>query len=443
MFNRIVIYLFFLTSGIVFTAYAHASCTKTAYTQTEDGRTAIIPFGKLNLADTYLQPVGTLLASVVVPSTNYTYGGTVASTVLWECDAVDLPSIYFLVATNGDDRVGGYYESGADDGLPSVYATWFAYTGIKLTMSGTTLSRYWQKVPITTYATASSGKIQIRLQDIPPLQAELYRISSLPGTSARSAYCGNSNSGSGIGYASTSGKNYTCTQPNGYIQLSGDSSVSFSFARDAVGDDSSTNFNFFLADNGFGYGMRSSNTLYQTATCVVRNATPVVLLPMISVPSLNAGQTVSANFSVEVECSNAAVSGVAANQTAIGFQASDGAYAAARTIGLVNSSGGVSALLSDNFGSSGVAGGVGIYLYNSLGTNMVFLGNSGNVSLTSPGGSSAGWYPVLDGATSAGSSSSGYTNYSQTFTATLGRLPGQTVSAGKVYSTSYVLVKIQ
>ncbi|VFT69957.1 outer membrane protein [Escherichia coli] len=75
------------------------------------------------MTDTYFAPVGSLLATTVVPSTNYTSGGASGSSVLWECDATDLPNIYFLVATNGDDRVGGFHNAGGPDGLSDVYAT--------------------------------------------------------------------------------------------------------------------------------------------------------------------------------------------------------------------------------------------------------------------------------------------------------------------------------
>ncbi|ADO46504.1 fimbrial protein [[Enterobacter] lignolyticus] len=422
---------------------ARASCTLSGITNAGDAQTALIPFGKINLTDTYLQPVGTLLASIVVPPTNYTTNSATASSVLWTCDATDLPNIYFLVATNGDDRVGGYYDLGATDGITGAYATWFGYTGLKLTMSGVTLTRYWQKVPVTTYATSGS-KIQIRLQDVPPLLAELYRVSTLPGTSAGSSYCGNNNTnGNGIGLASTTGRNYTCTQPNAYIQLSGSSSVSFSFGHDAIGADSNTSYNFWGANNGFGYGMRTANTLYQTATCVARNATPVVMFPTASAPQLMAGGSVNASFSVQVECSNTAVSGTSTNQTAIGFQVSSGAFSAAQTLGLVNASGGVTMLVSDNYGTTNMAAGVGITLQNSLGTSMIFVGQPGTVSLTTAGGNAAGWYPVLDGASPTGSVTSGYTQYQQLYTATLKRIAGQTVTPGKVYATAYVLVKMQ
>lgn len=421
---------------------AWSKCTSSGVSQTEDGRTALIPFGKVDLYDTYFFPVGSLLGSVSVPPTNYTYGGATASSVLWTCDASDLSSIYFLVATNGDDRVGGYYDIGTTDGLTGVYATYFAYVGIKLTMSSVVLTRYWQKVPVTTYATSGS-KIQIRLQDIPSLEAQLYRVSTLPGTGAASSYCGNNNtSGSGIVYGSTSGVTYRCTQPNAYVQLYGSG-----LTKDDIGEDSATHYDFWGADNGFGYGMRAVNRLYNTPTCVARSATPLVTLPTISINDLNNGSTSSATFSVSVECSNSVTSGTANSQAALGFQVSSGAYSAANTLGLVNSSGGVSMLLSDDYTATTSAKGVGITIAytNAPSTDLTLIGGqTGTDPLnTSYIGSSAGWYPVLYNAVSAGSTTSGYTNYTYSFTAKLKKINGQTVSAGKVRATATVMVKVQ
>lgn len=433
-------HLFILFLGLL-SYQASGTCTSSGVSQTEDGRTALIPFGKINLYDTYFYPVGTLISSVVVPPTNYTYGGATASSVLWTCDATDLSNIYFLVATNGDDRVGGYYDIGSTDGLSDVYATYFAYIGIKQTMSGVVLSRYWKKVPVTTYAT-SGTKIQIRLQDIPALQAELYRVSSLPGTSANSYYCGNNNTaGSGIVYGTTSGVIYSCTQPNSYIQLVGPG-----LTHDEVGEDSATHFDFWGVDNGFGYGMRAVNRLYNTPTCVARSATPLVLLPTIPINDLNNGLTSSASFKVSIECSDSVTSGTANSQTALGFQVSSGAYSAAQNLGLVNSNGGVSMLLSDDYTSSSAAHGVGIAIaYSNLpDTALTLIGQNGLDPLNSNYmGRSAGWYPVFDNAVAAGSSTSGYTNYTYNFTATLKKINGQTVTAGKVRSTVTVLVKVQ
>ncbi|WP_069861767.1 fimbrial protein [Pseudomonas citronellolis] len=409
----------------------HAACTMSGKAQTEDTRTAQIPFGKINLTDTYLQPVGSLLGSALVPPTNYTYGGATASTVLWTCAKTDLPNLYFLVATNGDSRVGGQHETGAVDGLSGVYATYFSYVGLKLTMSGVTVSRYWQKVPLTTYV-ESGNNIQIRLQDIPPLQAELYRISTLPPSGAYA--CGG---------PLAPPRNYTCVQPNAYIQLVGPG-----ISHDEIGEDSYSHYDFWGVDNGFGYGMRDAASITQTATCVARNATPLVLFQSISVQQLQAGASTQANFNVQIECSNSAASGTASGQTAIGIQVSPGAYSAAQSLGLVNGSGGVEALVSDNYGNDpNLAQGVGITLRNAgTGTAMVFVGqpgNTGNLPSQYPTGPSAGWYPVLDGANPLGSSQSGYTNYLQTFTASLQQLPGNTATPGKVHATAYVLVKVQ
>ena len=413
------------------------SCKRaTSSLQADSAYSALIPFGKINLTDTYFMPPGSLLDSVVVPSTNYTTRGATGSTVLWECDEEDLPDIYFLIATNGDDRVGGNVDIGGPDGLTDVYATWFAYVGIRQTMSGVVVTHIWQKIPITTYAT-SGDKIQIRLQDIPPLQAELFRVSSLPPTGIAS-FC------SGIAYASTSGTLYSCTEPNSYIQLSGNDNVSFSFGHDQPGDDCATKYKFWGSDNGFGYGMRTANKLYSNPTCVARSVTPLVMFPPLSVDQLEAGDETSGNFSVRVECSDSVTSGVSDTQTALGIQVSEGAYSAASTLGLVNSSGGVSTLVSDNYFDEGVAQGVGITIANGSdpGTSLTLVGQPGIATLT-PGGNAAGWYPVLQGATKDGSSTSGYTTYSYNFIATLKKLNGQTVTPGKVHATAYVLVKMQ
>ena len=439
-------FLHILLSSIILVALiqstAWATCTNTQVGQTEDGRSALIEFGKINLTDLYFAPVGSLLATTVVPSTNYTSGGASASSVLWECDATDLPNIYFLVATNGDDRVGGFHDAGGPDGLSDVYATWFAFVGIRQTMAGVTIRRYWKKVPITTYATKGT-KIQIRLQDIPPLHAELYRISTLPDTGGASSYCGNNNvDGSGVGYAKPSGTLYNCDQPNAYIQLSGTSGIPF--AHDEVGEDSADHFSFWGGDNGFGYGMRSANRLYNNATCVARSATPLVLLPTISEVQLNAGMESTGNFDVRVECSNSVKSGISDTQTALGIQVSEGAYTAAQKLGLINSSGGVSALVSDNYDAADMAKGVGIYISNSVhsDTPMTLVGQPGIATLT-PGGNAAGWYPVLEGATLEGTTQPGYSSYSYSFVARLKKLPGEAVSAGKVRATAYILVKMQ
>lgn len=308
-----------LVGALCLPLVGHATCINHKVTQTEDDRTAQIPFGRVHLQDIGMQPVGTLLASAIVPPTHYTYGGAKPDSVLWTCDAHDLPNLYFLVSTNGDDRVGGYWETGALDGLDGVYATWFEHVGLMLTMSDVTLSRYWQRVPLKNYAVVG-GKIQIRLQDIPPLEADLYRISQIPPTDgAPSNYCKGVGSG-GMGAASPDGTPYACTQPNAYIQLVGPG-----LKHDNIGEDHALYYRFWWADNGFGYGMRQAAILSQsTSSCMLRNTPPPGLFPTFPAGPLFSVAGNRVNVPVENACGTTADSG----QPATGLPVSPGAHPA-------------------------------------------------------------------------------------------------------------------
>ncbi|WP_250547775.1 fimbrial protein, partial [Serratia marcescens] len=303
--------------------------------------------GRVNLTSTYLQPVGTPLGTSVFDLTSGTRYPD-PNKVLYECDAGDAGQIYEVFATNGDDRVGGYYDLGAQDGNPNYYATYFPYVGIRLTHldSGKVFTRYWQSAPITRYATVGS-KIQIRVKDFSAIRADLIRISSLPGAGA-SNYCGYSASNPLVGMASTTGNsNYTCTQPNGYVTFQGPG-----IASDPIGSDSATNYATWGTGrwNAMGMGTAPISSLTYTATCVARNVTPLVILPTISVSQLTAGQTSQAQFTINIECDNAAVSGVSSNNTALGLQVPYESYVAAQQLGLVSANGGVSYLLSSGYG---------------------------------------------------------------------------------------------
>ncbi len=426
-----------LVLGATLGANAEATCRRVYNgSQVYDGNSAQLTFGRVNLTSTYLQPVGTQLGSVVISPA--TAPGLTSETVLWECDVSDADNIYEVFATNGDDRVGGYWEIGngsgasVNDGLPGYYATWFPYVGIKLTHlnSGKVFTRYWQDAKITQYDTVGS-KIQIKAKHLSMIQGDLARVSSLPPASGSgSNYCGGQAASSGSGTYS-----YTCTQPNGYVQFRGGG-----IASDPIGSDSNNHYNFWGAANGIAFGMRSASSISYTATCVARNVTPVVSFLPITATELNQGMTRSSDFTIGLECSNTASSGTANNQTALGIQVAYSAYTQAQSLGLLTGGGGVTYLVSNGYGTDpSVATGVGISLRNaSNGNTMNFLGWSGTGT-----GATGGWYPVLAGASNAGSSTSGYTSYLQTITATLSTLPGATAKPGRVNATAYVLVKVQ
>jgi len=404
-----------------------------------DDSAAPIPFGRVNLDNAHLQPPGTLLAATIVPPTNFTHKSAHADSVLWRCDLADLPELYFLVSTNGDDRVGGYVDASTngDPDLPGVYATWFAYVGIKLIMQDVVLSRRYQKVALTDYD-VQDNKVLIRLRHVPVLRAELYRISKLPprGQPYMSEFCAGHGM-LGMGYASSVGTQYRCNQPNAYIQLHGPG-----LHGDEPGVDHLEGYEFWWAGNGFGYGMHNSAILSNHASCVVRNNTPVVTFPTIAVRQLQQGLQLAQNFSVQIACSDQAQSGINAGQTAIGIQVSLKAWQVAQALGLVTSAGGVTHLMAEDYDDPNTAKGVGVTVQNPTmaSGNLVFVGpdQGGN-----PGGNAAGWYPVLAGASPTGVLPGVGIEYRHTFTATLARVNGQAVTPGNFQASATILVKIQ
>jgi len=321
-------------------ATAKTGCEQTGYTGTATRYAAPIRFGNVTLASAHLQPPGTLLASTVVPPTDYGYSKANADTILWICDASVLPQLHFLVSTNGDSRYGGHNEIGQADGLSDVYGTWFKNVGLRQTVDGVPVSRYWRRVPLRDYDRVKTGKrdlIYIRLKHVPALHAELYRVSSPVPNKGASAACG------GIEKDPASkGIVYACSMPNAYISLVGPG-----LRHDNAGEDSSTRFVSWKNDNGFSYRMYRGSTLFQHASCAVRNNTPHVMFPTVTRAHMQAGGEISAPFNVQVECEDAAVSGTGNGQVSIGIQVSPGAWRAAQQLGLVTSDGGVRALVTD------------------------------------------------------------------------------------------------
>jgi len=383
-----------------------------------------------------------LLTSVAVPPTQYTFGGANASSVLWICDQADVDAgqVYFLVATNGDSRFGGEFEIGpAGSGI---YGTWFDHIGLRQTIAGVTLSRHWQKVPLQSWLQAQEtingqlkDRVYIRLMDIPPLQAELYWVAQhVPESGWYNC----------AGYPTAPrnhvhGLPYDCIQPASYIQLVGPG-----IPHDEAGEDHRDyHWDFWGADNGFGYTLWHGGSLSANPSCVVHTATPHVSFATASVQELQNGAEVPAHFSITLDCNSATVSGSGSGETAIGLQVSEGAFAAAQILGLVNN-GGVDFLLSDQYNTdAATAKGVGIALFDEDGNQRRFVGWPGTVGTGHPRGPLAGWHPVLWGARMTGLAPPDNYHLQLDFTAKLQQLPGQTVTPGKIRASAHVLVKVQ
>ena len=419
------------------TSFTHAVCriNPTILTMSENQQVTI-PFGQISLTDPYLQAPGTLLASAVVPPTNYTSNGANANSVLWTCDASDRGSLLFQIAVNGRDRVGGAHNmSQFAGGQTGVFATHFQYVGLRLTMGGQVVDRTWKSISVKNYETVGN-KINIRLGDIPPLQAELIRISASPIDSVTTC---SSLGLKGLALSTSNVTSYRCWSPNAIIQLYGGGLIS-----DPFGSDSAFNMVGPAANNGLPFGMLNGSTMTSQKTCRVTSSANSVTFNAISMGELERGESRQENFSVQLECSTGTPSGVDQGQTAIGIQTSEGAFAAATQLGLVAGTGAVSYLVSDDYLTNpNLAKGVGIALSNAnTGKKMLFLGQNLNA-----GGSAkfdTGWYPALEGAASMGGSGMpGFELYNQSFTATLSKIPGEKVTAGKVQATAYVQVRVQ
>ena len=433
---------FFMSASIALwafvggTAESWANCVGNGsgrqYLSVADASMAKMHLGVVNLGgSSYMQPVGSVLATAVIPSTAYTYNGVTASSVLWVCDLADLHALYFLVATNGDERRSGQWEGGADFNMDDVYYTYFNWVGIRAQMGGTVIGRHYRRVPLGTYDVVGN-KVHIRLGDIPPLHVQLHRLKNQHPPSAGGDACGASGAP-----AAPPGRNYGCAQPSVYIQLKGPG-----IGSDEEGADSASSYAFWWATNGFGYGLWNSATFVDQPTCRVNMATSVVWFPTISVRELTAGGKREQPFSVQLECSNSARSGTSSGQTAMGIRVSLGAYNAATKLNLIVGQNGVRALVSDNYGNDpGLAEGVAVTIRNAAGGEaLTLIGQPGSTG----GDAKAGWYPVLDNALNLGASQEpGHSRYTRNFIATLGALDGVTIKPGRYRATAYVQVRVQ
>lgn len=423
-----------------FVQFTEASCRRLIPGAGTDG-IGMSGIGNINVTDNYIQPPGSLITSTIVDfAPSYSYPSP--ETVVYRCDKTDIGSIYEMFATNGDDRVGGYFTIGEEDGLTGYYQNYVQYTGIRLTHlnSGQTFSRYWKEAPITEYDIneANPNQILIKAKHLSKTKVEIVKVSSSGYTSgAASNYCGNR-------WASTG--NYSCNQPNGYIIFKGPGLGYFP----AVGSDSANNWQGWPTHwTSIGLGSAPRAQVTRSSTCKATNVTPLVLFPAMTAIDMNNGKTVQNTFNITVECSSDVVSGTGSGQTAIGIQTSESAYQIADSLGFVNDKGGVSYLLSEGYGvDRSIATGVGIRLVAPNGQNLPFVGwkscNGGGNTTICPTGYDGGWFPILSNSTNLGDSPQlGYKYYNSQFTAILQKLPGINITPGRVYAKGYVVVRVQ
>ncbi|RJG12798.1 fimbrial protein [Pseudomonas cavernicola] len=435
-----------LVGGILATP-ASATCYQVSGTSTSPGNNQILPtegaaYGwagagngyngslglpsVINVSDEGFQPNGTLLAAGTAPFTQYGFKTPYGpEQTFFRCAPADAGSLYEKYAIHGNYRDVAMNEDGALYGIPSGFATKWANVAFRMTnlSTGQYFKRNWQQRPLTGLDVDSRGYLLVKAKNFTSVYTELYRIG--PGA----AY--NLQTGTGL---------YNDIYPLAYIAFAGPG-----VSSPPLGSDSNGN------DQGYGSEWPGTLSLYnyvtlrRSATCAVNTVTPVVQFPLITVAELMAGGNRQVPFQVSFKCQSAAVSGVAQTNTALGLLPSAGSRAAASSLGLTNASGGSAYLLSDQYGSAGIAQGVGIrILRNNQAINL--LPNENSAMGATATATAMGWYPVLGGAQVKTGSSGGVDQYTETFNASLEKLTLGTrppVTAGSVNATAQVIIRVQ
>lgn len=486
--STIAIGVLYLLSSSAFASCSWPSVNGTS-TNGKDNMTASLGIGRINIINKNLQPVGTTLATGVSNYSTILNGRLAASddTDIVRCtQASDINSLSWAYATNGDSIIGGFYEI---PGNPGFYATEFPYVAIKLTIAdtGEVFSRFWKQSTIKVVTNDNgSGGFTIKKRDIPKVVATLIKWSEAYGstTDANNVnvsghhYChplGDSlrneqHIGGSVGsnpdqvWTAGGGKYNAvlggCNQPNGVLNIQGVSN------NVSIGSDSNSSYPGYDYYIPIGLNGSPAATFTYAPSCVLTTVTPYVQFPVMTVSQLNAGDTVSQDFSVILSCDSNVGTTATTNSVAVALKASLPAYTNAQSLNLVDAEyGSVKYLVSDDYTSDGMAKGVGITLQNGEKDDVYFAGwnnlqcvtptvvgtpSTGTTAINAysycPGFSNlssmrrAGWDPMISGSTKI-SQDTETVSYSKTYTSTLTKIPNIAVTAGKIKATATVLVR--
>ncbi|MBA6061149.1 fimbrial protein [Pseudomonas juntendi] len=383
----------------------------------------------INVSDPSFQPYGSLIASSVVPLTQYgRTEGYNPEFVFFRCEPQD--AVYEMFSTNADDVYSGWFQGGDSVGnslgLRNAYRTAWPNVLLRLTHleTGQPFTDIWQERLLTGLDIDSRGFKLIKAKNLSAVRVEVFSAPKDPVYNFFSD--------------AAPSQLYTYTQPAAYIAIKGPGLfypvVGQTHAGNAAGWPS-----FWPGALGF----YNQVTLKRYPTCSVSNVTPHVVFPPISTGEINAGGSLEMPFDINFRCQNSVVNSTSANGTAIGIKVSSGALAASSSLGLINAQGGLSYLLSDRYGQPGMAQGVGIRLLRG-GTPINLLSNED--SANGIGAAGRGWYPVISNTTNLTGTANGINQYTETFRARLERLSTgtmPTVKPGRVEATAQVVIRVQ
>ena len=392
-----------------------------------NGNNAPISFGVLSIGtgSVSLNPPGTLLgtANVDVISSGL-HAPYAANQILYKCPLSDADSLYEMYATANSNFYGGIEVNDIDSG----YITPAKNVAFRITnqKAGAYYTKFWQERKLTPadYITVGST-IYVPASAFSNITFELLKT----------------NDSGNISYADPRNAFNTLTQAQATVRFKPVFGMTSPIAGAQATSPSASATNIVAV-----WGMRGgSTTIIHGETCVVSDFDQVVTLPPIGAAELNASMTSTSNFNVAIECDAGAVSGTVTNTTtppvAMGFLVTQPtALAQAATLGLKNGYGGISHLLDNSYGTSGVAAGVGIRIYpEGSSTPLTLL----STNTTTGTGNAAGWYGFSDYLDNVGATGTGGSRYSGLFTASLERLPGLQATAGSVHAQAQIFVSLQ
>ncbi|ELW1649006.1 fimbrial usher protein StbD [Enterobacter oligotrophicus] len=377
------------------------------------------------------QPSGTLLASSTASFLTAGHKETyTANQILFRCDEAAVNAgLYEFYSTNGDENYSGKNASSEVEGA---YYTYVKNVVIRLTnmKTGEYYSRYWQSRQLTADDWYSDGTYTyIPASAFSDVFVELYKVDGTFGSQSNSSLYTYS-------WWSTGS-----AQPAGYLAFQGGGLSSGLYD----GADHASNYSGWYSYWPAGFGLTSYVTFVRGATCLVKDYPAIVLLPTITVSELNAGGASRAGFSISLECESGAISGTASSTSssaniAMGFMVNQAnAVSKAQSLGLVTAGGALTWLLDTHYGrGTGEASGIGIKILDSKGSALNLLPAKSSFG----GGNGSGWYGFEDLLLFSGTGS-GSDIYTGDFTAELGGIPGQTVTAGSVNAQLQVVVSFQ
>lgn len=388
----------------------------------------------INVNNNQFQPLGSLVASGFVPFIEAGYESYDPDQILFRCNADEDGKLREFYSTNGDYLYGGNKLVNPALGLQETYISLARGLGIRIknTVTGEYYSRYWKSRPLTNLERDSKGWILVKAKDFSNMEVELFKINYEKTADMPPAQ-------------SASGLINFINQPAGYIAFQGPGYSPL--LKD--GADHLTNYSgFFDAWPG---AVNMSRRIYirNASTCFVRNVTPYVSFPLVTINELASGKKVTLPITIDFYCqlappasdgmSNIA-SGTGAGQTAMGFLPRPTNVNKAIELGLTVPNGAaITHLVTDGYGTdSNMAKGVGVRIYRPSGMPLNLLSTLANEGQ----GDGYGWYPIYDDASSV-SYNNGIADLSKTLYASLEALPREKITAGKFNATLQVIIQVQ